>query len=589
MLRKTTGKHQRCFVAVLAFFVLSSLLYPHESLASEWEDSNSAATAPALPALAPTASGAPSEGRVKTTVRELPLDDLSTALERGRISEPRYALARARSIYRLSAVRARYGSVVNPDPRDSSMILRDLNARLHQMPTKLRESSLAILARPTDGTSDPQNHGYEMPTSARYNCSRHMCFHWVDETSDAPRKVDANDNGIPDQVEKTKRVFEHVWATEIGTMGYRPPKTDVNSLNPGPNPKLDVYLADVGSHGEFGYCVSDDQNDPHINPASSYEYGDFAVYCVVDNDFGSRQFPEISGSPALKVTAAHEFFHAVQCAYDCYEDRWLAEGTATWIEDEVYDRVNENHRYLRSSALSRPDVPVDLGRNGFQYGAWVFWRFLSEYSSWPEGDERGPSVVREVWQVADASPYRLYQRDLYSMVALSVVLDDREVRLGDVFVDFTSANLVPQRFYEEGHTYPHAPTWTRKLTSSSRTVSTTAVLDHLSAQHFMFRPANGIGRTAELELRVRSATNGLTRTAVIVKLESGAFRRFDLAAINDDSRGRFPFGKGRVRWVTLVVSNTDARMDCAWETTLSCGGYAVSDDRAHDIQARVVE
>jgi hypothetical protein len=37
----------------------------------------------------------------------------------------------------------------------------------------------------------------------------------------------------------------------------------------------------------------------------------------------------------LKVTAAHEFFHAVQFAYDIGEDGWLMESTATWMEEHV--------------------------------------------------------------------------------------------------------------------------------------------------------------------------------------------------------------------------------------------------------------
>ena len=52
------------------------------------------------------------------------------------------------------------------------------------------------------------------------------------------------------------------------------------------------------------------------------------------------------------MTAAHEFFHAVQFAYNAFQDSWLLESTAAWVEDEAFDSVNDNYQYLRSSALT---------------------------------------------------------------------------------------------------------------------------------------------------------------------------------------------------------------------------------------------
>lgn len=49
------------------------------------------------------------------------------------------------------------------------------------------------------------------------------------------------------------------------------------------------------------------------------------------------------------------------------------ENTATWIEDEVFDGVNDNYQYLQTSALSNPSTPVDYGDGFFQYGNWIFF------------------------------------------------------------------------------------------------------------------------------------------------------------------------------------------------------------------------
>ena len=76
-------------------------------------------------------------------------------------------------------------------------------------------------------------------------------------------------------------------------------------------------------------------------------------YCVLDNDFAEAQY----GAPpmhSLRVTAAHEFFHAVQFAYDYGEDPWLMEATATWMEERVADDVNDNRQYLPYGQVGAP-------------------------------------------------------------------------------------------------------------------------------------------------------------------------------------------------------------------------------------------
>ena len=41
-----------------------------------------------------------------------------------------------------------------------------------------------MLARPTDGPSDPYGDGYTVP--AKRKCQGHFCIHWVPTTPDAP-------------------------------------------------------------------------------------------------------------------------------------------------------------------------------------------------------------------------------------------------------------------------------------------------------------------------------------------------------------------------------------------------------------------
>jgi hypothetical protein len=223
-----------------------------------------------------------------------------------------------------------------------------------------------ISLRPTDGNADPRGHGYSVPS--QHTCGPHVCVHWVNTTTDAPPLSDSNDNGLPDQVDRTLGAFEAAWRVEVTRMGFRAPMADGSSADPGPNGLLDVYLADVGASGLAGYTATD---DPHAND-DAYPYRNYSAYIVVDDDFSTAQLGSSGGLGGLRATAAHEFFHAVQYAYDSGEDPWLTEGTAVWMEDEVADGVDASRRWLRSSALEHPWVPVDSSRGLNEYGAWIF-------------------------------------------------------------------------------------------------------------------------------------------------------------------------------------------------------------------------
>jgi hypothetical protein len=270
-----------------------------------------------------------------------------------------------------------------------------------------RRQAEVILARPTDGNADPDGNGYRPQTNVRHSCfpresatgqQRRLCVHWAVTTTDAPPDRDEDDNGRPDQVDRTIQTLRRVWQTEIGELDYRAPRPDRGPLaGQGPNPGLDMYLVDVGDEGFYGYCTTDPRKGGSQRLRAH-------AYCVLDDDFAPRQFsPGVFGLPALRVTAAHEFFHAVQFAYEySRRDQWFKEGTAVWIEDEVFDDINAHYAYLSDSPFHQPEIPLDaFGRpddgGGFEYGAWIFWRFLSEYFG-----DRG--VIREVWEQAAPGP-----------------------------------------------------------------------------------------------------------------------------------------------------------------------------------------
>jgi hypothetical protein len=510
-----------------------------------------------------------------------PRDALSLALATGRLTAAEYALERARSLFSLTSVRARYGLVARPGPHDATLILRDLLARLHELSPAEQIVARRIVARPTD-PSDPFGNRYSVDEAPPY-CTTNVCVHYVTSSGDAPLPTDVNADGVPDWIESTGAELEVIWAKEVVEYGFRPPKSDLTSTNHGPDERIDIYIADVGSDRLYGYCTSD---DPNLGPL--YPFGDVSAYCVLDNDYAPSQFPVgAAGLQALQVTAAHEFFHAVQSAYDFFDDLVLLEGTAVWMEDEVYDDINDNYQYLKASALARPDVPFDLALTnfsndlaGFQYGAFVFFRFLTERLE-------GPEVIRRTWELADASPTG---PDLYSLEAVDAALQEHAASFRGAFADFGTANAFPAASYEEGADYPTPPLLRQvTLTAAKRSARGSAQLDHLTSSYVSFRPGTGVRPNARLRIVLNLPQSLRGSEATLVRVARNGTRTvtpLDLNGAGDVTR-TIPFGK--TRSVVLVLTNASARYQCWVGSPFACSGVPRDDDLVFRYEAALLQ
>ena len=164
------------------------------------------------------------------------------------------ALERARALFDGSAIHARGAQAA--DPHAATLVLRDLHAALPRLTRAERAEAELLLARPTNEYA-PEDPGWGSGYSERL-CDSHFCVHWVENGPDAPRLADGDASGAPDWVETTLAVFEQSWATEIGELGYRAPRSDLDSFENGGDERLDIYLANVGADALFGWCTSDD-------------------------------------------------------------------------------------------------------------------------------------------------------------------------------------------------------------------------------------------------------------------------------------------------------------------------------------------
>ena len=492
-------------------------------------------------------------------------DALDRARATGRLSPAEYALERARSLFSLAEVRGRWGSVERPDPHDATPILRDLRAALPHLRGRERAVAHSILARPTDRADDPLGDGYSPFAVVERLCDAHVCVHWVETTRDAPPLEDLDASGLPDWVEATQRTLAEVWQAEVDDLGYAPPLPDAESSTNGGDARLDVYLVDIGRAGYFGYCTTDDPIGWITTRVSAY--------CVLDDDFADPVLQLPDPTVGLHVTAAHELFHAVQFGYDWLEDLWLMEGTATWMEDEVYDDANDLLRYLgEHSPLARPEVPLDAGHAGYEYGAWLFWRYLSEH--------HGRGIVKSVWRHAIGD-------DAYSLRATRRALAARGSGLTVAFAGFGAANRTPHAVYGEGALYPRAGAASAHVLGPENLDTGWLGLRvaHLATKTVALRPRKP---SAATRLAVQVATGRDERSAavtlVVVRTDGRVTRR--RVTLDADGHGRtsVAFG-GSVRRVDVVLTNAGSAYRCWRGTDLSCQGVSLDDNRLFRVRA----
>ncbi len=466
-----------------------------------------------------------------------------------------------------------------------TLALRDLAMRADQLVGADRQVADALLARPNDPASKTDlgiavwDNSEAAKSASGGGCSTSVpvCVHWTDVGNDAPPPADSDADQVPNWVETTIATMENVWNYEVDTLGYRPPLTDERGSIDNDGVNFDVYLSNIGTKGYYGYCTLDDSR-----LKAGYKFFDYASYCVLDNDFSVGEFPSHTPTENLQVTAAHEFFHAVQFAYDAFEDPWFMEGSAAWIEDEVYDGVNDNRQYLFTSQFRKPTVPLDTSRGLSIYGGWGFLRYLTE--------RFGVDVVKKAWERADGSSVG---PDDYSLQGLQRIVN-KQANFQNVLGDFGIVINEPSAFLSEGSAFPSA---TKDRFRLNRRGATTGwqgyVLDHASYAPIEIRPRRSVPSSARLKITIDAPGRATAPEArAMVVRANGTVG--DVIPINLNRRGagtvNVPFAPERVGHIVLSLGNTSTAFRSCYsgKTGFSCGGAVpVHDDLKHWFKAVV--
>lgn len=251
--------------------------------------------------------------------------------------------------------------------------------------------------------------------------------------------LDNQGNPIPNSADafadSVAAIINHVAQFQHDSLGFLLPPSD---LNRGGGPEFDIYVVDLGSM--YGQTSPDSSIDNLLNG------GRFATFIEIDNDFIFVSPPSNRGLPALRVTLAHEFQHAVQLGSYGYwtGDVYFYEMSSVWMEDEIFTEVNDYYQYLRSSLghFRRPDLPF-TSNDFVMYSRGIWGIFV--------GKRFGPAVMRAAWEGIRLQRPLSAMDDALQGAGSSFRLAFAEWTLWNHFTGYRADN---SRFYDEGSAYP---------------------------------------------------------------------------------------------------------------------------------------
>ncbi len=304
----------------------------------------------------------------------------------------------------------------------------------------------------------------------------HFHFYYDTTGSDAAQvvRIDSNNacQDLPgtseDFVDSAGVYFNQAWSYEIDTLGYIPPPVDTDGF-------YRVNIRNVDSFGEYGQTTF---IDPPIYNGTPPRY---STFIDVDNDF-CNVYPPSRGIAGLKVTAAHEFHHAIQIgSYGVWpSDFYYYEITSVWMEGVVHPEVKDYLQYIKRDQPP-PLPPVPLGQFAMPDVSFVAFSGLIQYSRGIWGrfvsKKYGRDLMRRSWDYMMHEP---------SLPAIDHALNDAGSSFRQAFLEWTIWNLHTYtdadtvNYYSEGLDFP--PIATRDPISFAHTPrSFTDAIDALSS------------------------------------------------------------------------------------------------------------
>tara|TARA_B110000438_G_C15778290_1_gene635091 strand:+ start:105 stop:1769 length:1665 start_codon:yes stop_codon:yes gene_type:complete len=242
----------------------------------------------------------------------------------------------------------------------------------------------------------------------------HFMVHYDIEGDSAPELTDINANGIPDYVDEVGIIADSTRKVLTEVMNFRPEVDDSDGI-------YDIYIMAFGTN-YYGVNVHE---------------GGGQSYIKIDNDYASGFYT--TGIQVMRLTVAHEFFHAIQRAYketQSVSDQFFYELTSTWIEDIIVPD-GDDYLYWLSDFINNPQRSWDETDG---YSLALFGHYLSTQFE-DIASEKESTIMRKIWEnISNTnSPYEILN---------GILQDSYNSSFQVAWLDFVSRNMFNDIFID---------------------------------------------------------------------------------------------------------------------------------------------
>jgi hypothetical protein len=223
-------------------------------------------------------------------------------------------------------------------------------------------------------------------------------------------------------VQETAEAFDYSYHYEVNVLGYAAPPGDGTA---GGDNLYDVYIENISPL--YGYTVFE---------FSGGNTG--ASYIVIQNNYQNYY---TKGINAVKVTAAHEYHHAIQGGSYIFRsaDTYFYEISSTAMEEFVYPEINDYIAYL-PAYFNNPGQSMP-NTQGYELAIWNI--FLEK--------RFGHDLLRRQWELMPSM--RALQAIDESLRERNALFKEEFNTFG-IWTYFTRHRKQPERYFEEGEFYP---------------------------------------------------------------------------------------------------------------------------------------
>jgi len=305
--------------------------------------------------------------------------------------------------------------------------------------------------------------------------------HFTQSGPNAVPTLDVDLSGTPDFVEQVAGVYDDVLSHYEG-MGFRAPRSDEGLPDNGGDGRFDVYLVDFAGIGDGTF---------QIDACDSVKPSQCAGYMVQENDYQGYGYP--STLVANRILGSHEFFHAIQAAYDRDQGNVFSEGTAVWAT-ESFDASLDDFEWFVDGYFNNTgrslDVPLPGPVDAFSYGSAIFFQFLEE--------RHGAGTVRALVERTEDGAFG--EADPQWLAVTNKMLEAHaQTTFPEAFIEFATWNLFlgskadPATSYVHGAQYPQV-----KMEAVTAPYTDKLRLFYASAQSYLVFPCGRAKMTAAL-------------------------------------------------------------------------------------------